>query len=215
MFKNMFKDTEDRQNSRYNEKQAQILDLESAKKRLEVQVEMMQLEQKNRTLDLEMKLKEEAHRQKLSLEEERAKFKREQEIWKEDKEKLIKEHNKELVDFRDKVKQDSDLKLLEVTTMTKLDAEQKTKQAELDAQRQISELKVKHIEELSGAKSSLNKEYYDKMTDAYQDMQANGDKNSKFVQELALKIFERAPAHKQQFALEFNHNDAERTASES
>lgn len=201
----LFKETPDQQ-------LAYIAELETQKKKLQIELDTMHLDAKNKSLDLEMKLKEEAHKQKLDLMEEKAKFRRDQEIWKEEKEKLIAEHKKELVNFKEKIKADSDLEILKLTTMAKLDAEQQTKQAELDAQRQISELKVKHIEELAAAKTEANTKYYDKMTDAYQDMQANGDKNSKFVQELALKIFDQAPKNRTEFALEYNTKEKDVSA---
>lgn len=209
MLGNFFKDTEDQQRAKYQENQSQILNLESEKKRLEIQVETMHLELKNKTLSLEMKLKEDAHKQKLSLDEERAKFEREKQIWNEEKQKLLSTHNKEMKEFKEKLEQEFSLKLLEATTLAKLDSEQKTKQSEIDNQRKISEIQVKHIDELSKTKSELNKEYYDRMTSAFQEIQTKGDNNSRFVQELALKIFDRVPTQKQQFALEFNSSDME------
>lgn len=187
-----------------DQKTNQVLELAAQKKMLEIEISTLHLESKNKTLAEKMRLEEEAHKQKLQLNEEKASFDRERKIWLEEKQQLIKKHKEEMDEFLRKTKAEFDLKLLEAVTIAKLDSDQKIKQLELDKSRELTEIKIGHIEELSLAKTTANEKYYDKMTDAYTDMQANGDKNSKFVQEMALKIFDRVPAQSQRFEIDFD-----------
>lgn len=192
-----------------DQKTNEILELASQKKMIEIELQNLQLELKNKTLSEKMRLEEEAHKQKLRLEEEKATFQRQKTQWEEEKQTLIKKHREEMEEFIKKSKAEFDLKLLEAVTLAKLDSEQKIKQLDLDLTRQLTEEKVKHIEELSSVKNDLNTKYYDKMTEAFADMQLNGDKNTKFVQEMALKIFDRVPTQSQRFELDFNANKSQ------
>lgn len=187
-----------------DKKTNEILELASQKKMLEIELDTLHLEVKNKTLSEKMRLEEEAHRQKLKLDDEKASFDRQKQVWSEEKAQLIKKHKEEMDEFLKKTKSEFDLKLLEAVTLAKLDSEQKIKQLDLDSHRQLTEEKIKHIEELSLAKTDASSKYYDKMTEAFTDMQMNGDKNTKFVQEMALAVFNKVPIQSQRLELDFN-----------
>lgn len=189
-----------------DKKTNEILELASQKKMLEIELDTLHLEVKNKTLSEKMRLEEEAHRQKLKLDDEKASFDRQKQVWSEEKAQLIKKHKEEMDEFLKKTKSEFDLKLLEAVTLAKLDSEQKIKQLDLDSHRQLTEEKIKHIEELSLAKTDASSKYYDKMTEAFTDMQMNGDKNTKFVQEMALAVFNKVPIQSQRLELDFNAN---------
>jgi hypothetical protein len=93
--------------------------------------------------------------------------------------------------------------------MAKLDAEQKIKQLELDKSRELTEEKIKHIEEVSAVKTDANTNYYNKMTDAFTEIQLKGDKNTQFVQEMAMKIFDRVPTQTSRLELDFHSGEKE------
>lgn len=173
---------------------AQVLELEAQKKRLEMERDQIQIELQNQKKREGMKLEEEAHKQKLKLQEETAVFNREKLIWEKEKQELIDRAARERKEFEETHRKQSELQLQEAVTLTKLEAQQKIKQAEIDKSREVNEVRTKAAEELSKTKSELAEDYYNKLTAAFQDIQMNGDKNSKFVQELALKVFDRVPS---------------------
>lgn len=172
----------------------QVLELEAQKKRLEMERDQIQIELQNQKKREGMKLEEEAHKQKLKLQEETAVFNREKLIWEKEKQELIDRAGRERKEFEETHKKQSELQLQEAVTLTKLESQQKIKQAEIDKSREVNEVRTTAAEELSKVKSELAEDYYNKLTAAFQDIQMNGDKNSKFVQELALKVFDRVPS---------------------
>lgn len=133
---------------------------------------------------LRMELAEIQHKHNLEIQEKDAAFQRERKMWDEDKGRL-----------ESQLKKDHELKMKEVVTLTKLDSEQRVKQIELDSQRKIDELRNKNIQELAEAKVRLTEEHYEKLNQALVKLHSEGDKNTKFTQELALKMFESAPKH--------------------
>ena len=50
--------------------------------------------------------------------------------------------------------------------------------------------------------TDLSEQYYQKLTEAFQEIQLNGDKNSKFVQELALKVFDKMPTSRSEVGID-------------
>lgn len=101
------------------------------------------------------------------------------------------------------LKSKHDLERLEKETLLKLKNEQDMAQVKLDAERatikleagydkQLRALETKHSGDLSKLKSDTAKEYYEKMQDALKDMTLNGSEQTKFTQELALKMFDKA-----------------------
>jgi len=183
-------------NRKIDKSTEQIIDLETQKKRLEMERDEIQLDLENQKKRWGMKLEEEAHKHKLLLMEEKSVFDREQQIWVKDKEELIARNTRDREEFEKRLKQEFEINKQEAVTLINLDSQQKVKQAELDRDREINKIKTSHAEELSKVKSDTAETYYKKLTEAFQDMQINGDKNTKFVQEMALKIFDKVPAGK-------------------
>lgn len=171
----------------------QVLELEAQKKRLEIERDQISLELDNQKRKFQMSLEEEKHKQKLDLESKNAIFAREKEIWKAEKEELVARAEREKKEFEEHLKKQHDITLQEAVTLAKLDSQQKVKQAELDRDRQITELRTQHAEALSKLRSESAENHYNKLTEAFQEIQLNGDKTSKFVQELALKMVDGFP----------------------
>jgi hypothetical protein len=65
-------------------------------------------------------------------------------------------------------------------------------------------LKTQHAEDLAKVRAETAEEHYKKLTSAFQEMQMHGDKNTKFVQELALKVFEKVPTPRAEFGIDVN-----------
>ncbi len=172
---------------------AQVLELETQKKRLEMERDQIQLELDNQKKRNAMALEQERHTQKLDFDEKKAVFAREKAVWETDRKALEERTAREKEEFEKRTKSEHELKLTEATALVRLDSQQKVKQAELDRDRAITELRTKHAEELSKVKSDLAQEYYERMTKAFSDIQTNGTQSTKFVQELALKMFDSVP----------------------
>ena len=172
---------------------SELLDLEVEKKRLQADKENIQLELENLKKRMRMEIEEEKHKHNLKLESEKAVFDREKTIWEKEKQELVDRAEREKNEFEKTLRADLEIEHKETVTLLKLESQQKIKQAELDKDRAVNDLKTKHAEELAKVKSDTAEEYYSSMTEAFQDLQMNGDKNSKFVQELALKVFDKLP----------------------
>lgn len=96
------------------------------------------------------------------------------------------------------------LKANEAVSKVTLEAEAKVKKVEADALLKITELQGKstrekseiqaaHATALAEAKAKAAEEYFEKMSKAMTELHQNGDKNSKFIQELALTMVKKAP----------------------
>lgn len=182
----------------------QVLELETQKKHLEIERDQISLELQNTKSRETMKLEVENHKHTLKLQEEKAVFERERKVWETEKKELEERAKREKTEFETRIKADNELKMQEVTTLTKLDSQQKIMQLAVDKDRDFNALKTAHSEELSKVRTDLAEQYYEKLTVAFQDIQMNGDKNSKFVQELALKIFDQAPKNRTEFGVDVN-----------
>lgn len=123
---------------------------------------------------LRMYLRELVHVHNLKIDEINAKFEREHKYWEEDKKRAL-----------STMTQEHELKLKEAITLANLSSQQQAKQAELDFQRKLNQETEK-----------LNKNYYDKLTEAMTKLHEDGNITTKFTQELALKMMESIPSHK-------------------
>ncbi len=59
--------------------------------------------------------------------------------------------------------------------------------------RDKAEMQAAHAKDLAEARAKAAEEYYEKMTKALTELHQNGDKNSRFVQELALNLMKKSP----------------------
>ena len=107
---------------------------------------------------------------------------------------MIERAEREKKEFEDRLQQEYEIKLQEAVTLTKLEAQQAVKQAELDKERAITKLTSENAKAISELEANLAEEYYQKLTAAFTDIQMNGDKNSKFVQELTLQMLNKMPS---------------------
>ncbi len=94
------------------------------------------------------------------------------------------------------LEKDHELKLKETVSLLKLDSDQRVKQLEIDNLRKVNELTAKFESERTSFKEKFLNENYEKMTNAMTKLHEEGDKNSKFTQELALKMLDQMPEHK-------------------
>lgn len=134
------------------------------------------------TSKLRIELNEIKHKHTLELQELRAAFVREQKNWVEDKARL-----------ESQMKKDHELKLNEAIVLTRLSSEQKIKQIEIDNLRSIEELKSSTSRDVFETKKLLSEEYYQKLSEALNKLHTEGNLTTKFTQELALKMLEKAP----------------------
>lgn len=93
-----------------------------------------------------------------------------------------------------------DMDLLEAKTLISLESEQRIAKINLESQKRVQQLEMENSVKLSELKSGLAKEYYDKMQIAMKDLTLQGSDQSRFVQELSLKMMDKAlekpmPAH--------------------
>lgn len=124
--------------------------------------------------NLRMQLEEIKHKHNLEIQEMKAAVAREKKLWEEDKNRLI-----------HKLTEESDLKLKEVTILAKLDYEQRLKQVEINAERKTNE-----------RIADLNKQHYDKLSDSMTKLHEEGNRTTKFTEELALRMMGSMPANK-------------------
>ena len=105
-----------------------------------------------------------------------------------------------------KQKREGELKLAEILhtntlehtetiTLLKLDSQQKITQGKIDHERELLAVDKKAKDEVVNEKARLAKEYYDKMTQSFTDLQMHGDRNTRFVEAMALKMIDKAPAN--------------------
>lgn len=201
-FMDMFKSPAER--AKINKSTEQILELEVMKKRLEMERDSIQQELDNQKKRESMKIEVEVHKSVLKMQEEKAVFDREKKVWETEKKEIVDRFKRENEEQVNRLKQQSDLSLQEAVTLTKLDSQQKVIQLTVDNDRATSALLTKHATELAQVKTDLAEEYYNKLTKAFTDIQMNGDKNTQFVQDLAMKIFDRVPANKTTFGVDVN-----------
>jgi len=123
------------------------------------------------TAKLRTELAEIKHQHQLEIQEMKAEIAREKKHWEEDKKRTEKQ-----------LKDEHEIKLKEVLTLTKLDSEQRIKKAELDAE-------SKHNQRVE----KLNKEYYDKLSESMTKLHEQGNVSTQFTRDLALKMIEGMP----------------------
>jgi hypothetical protein len=79
--------------------------------------------------------------------------------------------------------------------LKKLEFEQKLREAELKSRSETLVIKEDFAKKEATLHATLHKEMYDKLNTALVSMTQEGDKNTKFVHELMLKIFEKHPVN--------------------
>lgn len=169
-----------------------VLDLEAQMHKLELQKDQLELELQNMKQKGRMKIDEEIHQHKLELQTKTAVFDREKAIWEKEKQELIEKHAEDKEKFENDLKAKFELDKTETVTLIKLESQQKIKQAEIDKERAINRLEKEKAEELSEIKSKYAEEYYEKLTKAFEEIQLNGDHNSKFIKDIALAMIDKS-----------------------
>ncbi len=133
------------------------------------------------TSALRMELEEIKHKHKLVMAEMSDGIVRDKKHWEEDKARAIKTLQQ---DYEAKLSEQA-LKLKEAVTLAKLDSEQRIKQAQLDADRKMNAEVAK-----------LNSEHYEKLKESMTKLHEEGNANTKFTQDLALKMIGSMPSNK-------------------
>ncbi len=105
----------------------------------------------------------------------------------------MKEKEAELERTKRDLLQAHELKLREVTSLLKLESEQKTKQLALDYQKRELEIKENAAKQISDFRESELVKNYDKLSSSLSKLHEEGNTTTKFMQELALKTFESGP----------------------
>ena len=101
-----------------------------------------------------------------------------------------------------KLKQDYEEKLIEF---------KQTYESEVAKQKNTHEnekraIELSHVEAFANFKANSEKKFYDKLGDEYSTFQKEGDKNSKFVQELALEVMKKSPPATTRHELSYEEN---------
>jgi hypothetical protein len=149
----------------------EYIDLLAKKKQLEYEVKQIESEIKLKNLDNELKLKELSHQHSLEIKEKNMQMDRIGSIAQID-----------LIRSEEQLKASSCLQLKEEIFKIKMDAEKRIAQIELD--QKVSESKMR---------SEMETEYYNKLKNALEELHTKGNVTTKFMQEIALKMFDRAP----------------------
>lgn len=169
--------------------------------------EIAQLQAKKRELELEneslhLDLKNSKRKQEMEMTDATLRFDRLKEIWKQDQARLAKELDEDKKRMTKHLTEEFALKEREAIAVLKLDSEQKSKQLELDYQRKSQEKDAKHALEIQKLKTDhandkmtyqtkMVEEHYKKLSEALTHLHSEGNANTKFVQELALKMLEK------------------------
>ncbi len=97
-------------------------------------------------------------------------------------------------------KQKIEIEKTETISLLKLDNQQQVAKIKLEAEKALAAEQMKNVKALEELKSTLAKEYYDKSAETMKDITLKGTEQGKFVQELSLKMMDKAlekpmPAH--------------------
>lgn len=82
--------------------------------------------------------------------------------------------------------------LTEAMKMAKIEMEDKLNKQATFYNESLQKLQLIHAKEISALESKLVKEYYEKMTEVLRELNLEGNVQTKFVQELSLKMFDKA-----------------------
>lgn len=108
----------------------------------------------------------------------------------------IKKKDAELILLEQKLRAEHELALKEAVTLLKLDSEQKISQIKLDYSKKTYASDRAKEQEFLKLKEDLLKENHDKFNQTISKIHEDGNVTTRFVQELAYKMMEKAPATK-------------------
>lgn len=106
------------------------------------------------------------------------------------------EKDAELGRLKKELEHQHKLDLEEAIALHKLEFQQKTKQMELDFNRNLQDQQLRKEQEILHHKERLNKEFYENLTQAMSKLHQEGNLTTQFVQDLAFKMFEKSPETK-------------------
>lgn len=162
--------------------QLEYVELQGDKKKLEIELETMNLQLTNDKLGQDMTLEKEKHTHGLIVQGKEA-----------DLARTKKNHTEDMTRLTSQLKADHDVKLTEAVALAKLESEQEKAQAAIDNKKELLKAEGAFQKELSEYKTKSAKEYYDKITKAQDDLYTKGSTATKFVQDMALTMLEKAP----------------------
>lgn len=162
--------------------QSQIIDAVADREKLKTEIEQVKLSLQNAKQDQQLQLNKERAHWELQLQSEKAKIQLERE----------QSASREAFAIENITKR-TQLKADEELVMKKLDFEQRIKQLEVDKQREILVIKEEYAKKETALHTDLHDQMYKKLNAALIQMNQEGDKNTKFVQDIMMKIFDRAP----------------------
>jgi len=185
-----------------DEETMRLLNITTKVKEKELELEQVGLQLKNAKLHQSLELQEEKHKHRLDMEAAEDKLSRTRANLTEDAARrelhLKEEHTLELDKLKTYLKLESEQAIVQGKMDHKRDLANVVKKyedtvaaANLTNVAELTTMKVKNAEDISEIKSELAKEYYDKMQDALSKMTLEGSSQSKFVQDLALKMFDK------------------------
>lgn len=105
---------------------------------------------------------------------------------------LLDIERKRLANEFDIMRKTNDFEVSKIRKTQEMDYNDKLQKQSALYEQSLRKLEAVSLKEVSELKSSLAKEYYDKMTEAMTKLNLDGSQQSKFVQELSLKMFDKA-----------------------
>lgn len=162
--------------------QLEYVDLQGKKKELQTEVTLLEQQVKIGNQASQLKIAESESRHKMELHMVRQEM------------ELAKKAQQQDYDLKiDRMKQESELKLNEERVKMNLKLEQEIAQAKLLCDTTVQEEKIKHLKEASAITTKVQEEYYERMKNALEELNSKGNYATKFLQEMSLKLLDRAP----------------------
>lgn len=90
----------------------------------------------------------------------------------------------------------NELKIREVTSLLKIEHQQKLAQLQLDKDRSIETIRQNAAEEVLRQKEQLIADSAKRLNDAMTKLHEEGNVTTKFIQEMSLKMLDHVPSHK-------------------
>lgn len=169
----------------------QIVELEAKKKGLEMDIEQVRLKLDNEREGQRMELERVKHSFKLEMDGAKKDLERAKQLFEEDKKRLVSQQQDLHTAEIEKLRKEAEINLMELQSLSKLHSEQKVAEATLAKDKAVQALETKYAKDLAALEGKLAKEYYEKMQAALTELHTHGSTQSKFVQELALKMFDK------------------------
>jgi len=187
----------------------EILEQKAKKKELAMEVEAINLKLRNLETKHRMEMDDKEHSYKVETERRTAEFEREKTKWVHEKEQLIDDNSRDKKIFKEELESKAKIEKDEAMALLRLDSQQKIKQAEIDKDRAVQKVEAEADKKYNDQVLSLNQKYHNDLAEALKKFNTDGNATTKFMQDIALKMLEKAPAPRADMGLQITHNTNE------